>query len=651
MDKQYVLPPTEELSFRDSGTFRPSNPRDTICDIRQTYELYLNSTPISFGTTTLARAKITSAMSVSDKSELQLDEEMRKLTRDLDEKRKRRRLIELREQLAEEEYRLQEAQQRLDNASHRASTAAFDSASQSPVDSTSPVLSKSSLSTAPVPDIRNSVDALIASVLNPIIPSVNKTMPTNIQTAANNSTSGNDHALQNHKRARSETTSPQRRQTAQPASLETPIHPISASQNPTTPPNPLGLKLGSYLGRNWKECILHINTLESHFTKYPSHYTEARKVQLGARYIGHSLMHRWHEHTRRGNASWNSYCTFLAQQLSRRASREEAISGMKTAKQKFAQPVTHFALWLIQWAPVLPEVSAEQFMKYLLTGALDDIRVRASRSYAHFSDYFSYTAYLQEIENSIPARAKICGRLKHCTIPTDGHFVSVNTNEYHADTRDILPGEYTQRATTLRPTEVRSQVARQLQPEVPLPRGLPVYSTRSWWLCKAFISQLQRHFDKYGDHCKEYRKVEIARDNLLPLLRDKWDVHATRLSTVTWFAFCVFLVDQIPSEGAGNFRHPSIYQRHDQSVYTFALELLRRNLDISAPKDNRRRHLWDRVLPEIRYRARKTWEDFDDFHVFVAYLQQVQDSFSMPQHGEDRDSIAPRKHFRINRDT
>jgi hypothetical protein len=373
-------------------------------------------------------------------------------------------------------------------------------------------------------------------------------------------------------------------------------------------------------------------------------------VELGAKYIGHNLMNQWHDHIMRpGNTSWNSYCTFLAQQLSRWASREQASFGITTAEQKTAQPVTHFAFWLIQWAPVLPEVSTKEFMVYLLRGVLPEIRDRTQKSYTQFSDYTLFTAYLQAVENSIPARAKVLGRRKNSTVSNDEHFLP--TGNYERNRKDIPPSQPpTQPAHQTRalpPTEPRSQLEYRPSPEAP-PPDLPFYSARSWWQCKTFMSKLQDHFHKCGDHCKDSRKIEIARANLSRALLEIWDEYAARLKTVTWFAFCVFLVDQIPSEGAGNFKYSNTYQRPNQSVYTFALELLRRAPDNFGAKHNRLRHLWDRILPELRSRAHKTWKDFDEFHVFVAYLQQVQDPFSIRQQRADHSYLPPRKRLRID---
>ncbi|CEJ62728.1 hypothetical protein PMG11_11219 [Penicillium brasilianum] len=201
-------------------------------------------------------------------------------------------------------------------------------------------------------------------------------------------------------------------------------------------------------------------------------------------------------------------------------------------------------------------------------------------------------------------------------------------DEYERKPKDILlsqpPTQPAQRSRDLPPTKLRSQLERRLSPNMRAPRELSFYSARSWWQYKTFMSQLQDHFDKHGYHCKESRKIEISRANLSRALLEKWVEYASRLKSVTWFAFCVFLVYQIPSGGAGNFKYSNTYRRSNQSVYAFALELLRWAPDNFGAKHN---HIWDRILSELRSRAHKTWKDFDEFHVFVAYLQQVQDSF------------------------
>lgn len=90
--------------------------------------------------------------------------------------------------------------------------------------------------------------------------------------------------------------------------------------------------------------------------------------------------------------------------------RKQALQGFKTATQKAAQPVTHFALWLIQWAPVIPDVRSEKFVAALLRGAVRDIRINVQRSYLEFSNYNSFAAYLQEVENRTPSRREYLSR-------------------------------------------------------------------------------------------------------------------------------------------------------------------------------------------------------------------------------------------------
>lgn len=668
-------------------------------------------------------------MSVSNDDDLQLDEEIRQSAKNLDGMRKRRRLMELQTQIAEEEHWLQEAQQRLDHA-----LSSVDPNSSGSANLPSP---DASITTAQ--DTNSAVDALVESVLNPIDKNttpVNSNTLLNNQTSANNNIPAKGQAPVYHEGAQPEADLPAVHQPYIPelmtatrpsdqarvdngeAKLESPalvmwandtakestlsLYPpyeeeenneekstvfsenrhepeksaVAVSSQPQTfiPAAPLwtstqptharrilatpsslpdlDLHFGSYKGKAWTECVRYINTLEAHFARYPSYYTEARKVELGAKYIGRKLMTEWHHHIMTsGNTSWFSYCTFLVQQLSRWASHSQATYEIANASQRIGQPVTHFALWLIQWAPQAPEVSSNEFMVYLLRGILPDIRARAQKSYTQFSDYTSFTAYLQEVENSIPARAKLITRQKNSTISNIELFVPMDIDESDLKLEEgspsQLPTHPAQRFEVLPPTDPHNQSKRRQSPEVLTPRDLPLYSARSWRQCKTFMMQLQDYFDKHGN-CKESRKIEIGRRNLSGPLLSKWDGHAACLKQVTWFAFCVFLVDQIPSEAPGNFNYSNIRQWPSQSVHTFALELLRWAPDNMGAAHNRLRHLWDRVLPGIRSRARKSWADFDEFHVFVAYLQQVEDSFSIRQQAANRSNLRPRKPYHVS---
>ena len=234
----------------------------------------------------------------------------------------------------------------------------------------------------------------------------------------------------------------------------------------TTLPNPPDI-VGTYQGRRWADCVYYIYNLEVHFARYPNYYTEARKVELGAKYISPTLMDAWHHHKEAsGTTTWMSYCTFLAQQLARGATPEQAINGIKTATQKNAQPVTHFALWLIQWAPVVPHVCSKDFMAALLRGAHADIRASVQESNLRFSNYTSLVTYLQEVEDSIPSRQFLSKR-KNLDIENSGKMNGTKRKRH-----ELLPSE--------RPNPPPSQFERWTLRNTSAPQDLRPYSPRNW---------------------------------------------------------------------------------------------------------------------------------------------------------------------------
>ncbi|OKP12438.1 hypothetical protein PENSUB_1923 [Penicillium subrubescens] len=532
------------------------------------------------------------------------DTKVVRLTKDLAQLQRQRMVKELQVQIAEERLKLDEAQRYLDLVQQKIGLDRSDSISpQSPA-----------VVTSSGQDLNSAVDALIESFSNPACKNERSVM---------NDTPTDGHASAYCKQ---ETLTEHARIINGGVKRESPV-PVVWSNGPES---------GS--------------TLSKGPFNEENYYTETRKVQLGGKYIGRSLKNRWDDFIKTpGNTTWNSYCTFLAQQLSRRATPQQARYGITTARQKLAQPVTHFSLWLIQWAPVLPQVSTQSFMDYLLQGILPSIRDRIEMSSTQFSDYTSFTAYLQEVENIIPARAKIVRRRKQSAFSNDEHLVCTGTDGLKSSPKDDIMTQSTRRTRALPPKELNGQFKRRLSSDEP-PQGLSVYSSRGWWEFKMFMSQLQHHLDKHGERFSKPQKIKIAMTNLSAALLEKWNEHAARLKTVTWFAFCVFLVNQLPVERSGRTRYYTMYQWCDQSVSTFALELLRWAPDNLSPNQDHMQHLWNRVHLEIRSEARRTWRDFADFHVFVAYLQQVQDSFSSPQQAEGHDSPQPRKRLRVSED-
>lgn len=248
----------------------------------------------------------------------------------------------------------------------------------------------------------------------------------------------------------------------------TPAHQILA-----TPPNPAGIKIRSYRGMRWSECVHYINTLEAHFVRYPKYYTEALAVELGAKYISPALEPTWRDHqTKTGGISWLSFCIFLAQRLSHRSNDRRARDEIANASQKPAQPVTHFALWLIQWAPVAPKISSKTFMETLQKGVLPVIRDRAHEPYEQFSDYMKYAMYLQEVENTIPSRKEqIANRQK--SIFSNGRLgiIDESGHEPRCTLPSGLPTQPARRFDRLPPRGPRGVSARSK------PYHLPRYAT------------------------------------------------------------------------------------------------------------------------------------------------------------------------------
>ncbi|KAJ6003748.1 hypothetical protein N7522_006440 [Penicillium canescens] len=502
-------------------------------------------------------------MSDSSDEDSRLDEEIQQSFENLEGLRKRRRLLELETQVAEERKRLREAEVRLHDALQGVGPNASGSAScQPPVAFGSSVVP---ISPAYSQDIDSATDALIQSFANS---SNDYTTPIKSDTVENNQISTNnitppsgqmpgnyervpseaglpaahqlyipapetgyhspDQAWMIHQNEKQESlalvvwgnealsrpspsecpgwthrkeenheekkqpfdanshnpdntadinpSQPQR--ITHPALPSASIQPSPASRIPATPPYPRGLVFGSYQGRKWSECVHYINTLEAHFAEYPDYYTEARAVELGAEYISPALKTTSHDQLMKsGDMSWMSFCTFLAQQLSRDSNLRQAHDGIANASQKYAQPVTHFALWLIQWAPVDPEVSSKKFMETLLRGVLPGIRSGARKTCEQFSDYMSYAMYLQEVENSTPSRMGFIANWKKRIFSPD--------KLRHKPQRNLLSGPPTQparRFEKLPPKGPRRSSARSDPYQLPRSGGRP--ALRRTALCR-----------------------------------------------------------------------------------------------------------------------------------------------------------------------
>ncbi|KAJ6116173.1 hypothetical protein N7523_005854 [Penicillium sp. IBT 18751x] len=356
-----------------------------------------------------------------------------------------------------------------------------------------------------------------------------------------------------------------------------------ARQSSATPPKSAGLQLSPYKGSEWNEFVHYMNILAVHFAQHPDYYTEARRVELGKQYISSELRGKLQSQIIDPESlTWLSFCTLLRQQLPQTG---HEVERMQNARQKTAQCVTHFALWLSSLFTL--GYNDRDVREILLKGALPEIISGLQRPPTPPRDYNTLVQELQEIENAIPWRARVLPSHKTMTVSNgDGQEV-------------------------------------------------PVYFATEWKEYKQFRACLERYAERCRRPHDEAFMIAVGRKHLARAFLTRWDDHANRLQEVNWFAFCVFLVEQIPSQSPGrNYWKRS--QRQNQPVDLFALELLRwapGDLDVAH---DRRKHLSDRVLKELHLEANRSLGIFDEFHMFVAHLRAYQDSLSVQQRPKRR---------------
>ncbi|KAJ6005117.1 hypothetical protein N7540_012916 [Penicillium herquei] len=184
----------------------------------------------------------------------------------------------------------------------------------------------------------------------------------------------------------------------------------------TFPPPPP--KVGIYQASKWDECQRFLAGLDEYFLKFPTHYAEDEpRVELGARLLAPQFRNPWIAFAHRRGRSWKSYLTFLAHALARNSNERTATMLFSNGAQFANQPVRHFALWLIQWEPHLPNFTVHDHKLRLLNGILPSVRAKATKPHTEFNDYISYTVYLQVVENSIPDRVRMLSGLTGNLVP------------------------------------------------------------------------------------------------------------------------------------------------------------------------------------------------------------------------------------------
>ncbi|KAJ5723488.1 hypothetical protein N7488_001523 [Penicillium malachiteum] len=184
----------------------------------------------------------------------------------------------------------------------------------------------------------------------------------------------------------------------------------------TFPPPPP--KVSMYQASRWDECQRFLAGLDEYFLKFPTHYSEEEsRLELGARLLAPQFRNPWISFANRRGRSWKSYLTFLAHALARNSNERTATMLFSNGAQFANQPVRHFALWLIQWEPHLPNFTVHDHKLRLLNGILPSVRAKATKPHTEFNDYISYTVYLQVVENSINDRVKMLSGLTGNLLP------------------------------------------------------------------------------------------------------------------------------------------------------------------------------------------------------------------------------------------
>lgn len=340
------------------------------------------------------------------------------------------------------------------------------------------------------------------------------------------------------------------------------------------------------------------------------------------------------------------------------------------------------------------EVSLQDRMGFLRKGVVSSIRNRAHRPLSYFKTYDEYVVYLQDIEDTLPQRQAELKK-EHTprnqptttgrgwsSVPRDAsNGVQASQRSPSTGPRGRSParadrahGNNPQPPKSLVGSGVRSQaspghlpaqpvnaptsptgrksVPRRMSSPAPPDPYLKTTDGRDWWACRNFIGNLEAHFRKYPQYYTEDRKVAAGRRCIAPNLRGEWNAYASKHPQMTWFDVCVFIINQSaqsfsPDEAVSRYIRTS--QRENQRVRDFALWLQQFAPHYRRPGWDELRHLYDRVSPAIRRRARKDWKDFNSLASFVAYLEAVENTSPDTPKDKGSDNVllaVPRKRSR-----
>ncbi|KAJ5815732.1 hypothetical protein N7474_007509 [Penicillium riverlandense] len=175
---------------------------------------------------------------------------------------------------------------------------------------------------------------------------------------------------------------------------------------------------------------------------------------------------------------------------------------------------------------------------------------------------------------------------------------------------------------------------------------IPMYETTRFGFMKDFINNLEAHFSAHPDYYNtESRKITAGLRHIEPKMHPAWQKHLTQfhVANPTWFDFRTFLAYQ--TRQGENVEHATreymrAAQRDEQPVSEFALWMqgLESYVPRLANEKERMKGIYDRILPVVRKKLQKNFNQFEDYHEFIAYMQEVENS--MPERATQ---IASRK--------
>lgn len=448
-----------------------------------------------------------------------------------------------------------------------------------------------------------------------------------------------------------------------------------------------------YHGKKWDELWKFIERLEAHFAQHFKQFTDARKVELGVRLLAPELLENWHSHIKTHGSSWTSYRRFVAYQASHHGNPSLARNALSTARQRPDQPVSQYALWLMQWEPHLPGLTNQYLMKVLHDGIFPPIRNRADKPPTDFLDFDSYAVYLQEIERKTPGRAEILNRTgfgadSQSSVPESPNKSSMRGSPKGPPTRPDTwssaqsqtprgrslaeridepqprkPDErqYSRSRTRTRSPPFRARSSsrrprgrsqnsdkraistsgarrgRSTTPPPPPPHLAP-FRGNSWSELTNVLGALKVQFQRNpAFYRNDARKIECGKCLLISPLIERWEWNKARLANVSWIEFFFFLVRLLPPGPSPNKErdfYKTLSQRANESVDKLALNMVRFSKSWNDPGHNQLRHLWDRINNSLRQKADLDFRHFNDLGKFTEYLMSVED-------GPERDTVKP----------